>query len=51
MFYQTFLSPQEKRYAIITYKHSTYELPIMKFEIGNYENFVKSCRKLMKNRN
>ena len=27
MFYQTFLSPQVKRYAIITYKHNMYELP------------------------
>ena len=27
MFYQIFLSPQVKRFAIITYKHGTYELP------------------------
>ena len=27
MFYQIFLSPQVNRYAIITYKHITYELP------------------------
>ena len=27
MFYQIFLSPQEKRCAIITYKHGIYELP------------------------
>ena len=27
MFYQIFLSPQVKRWAIITYKHGTYELP------------------------
>ena len=27
MFYQIFLSPQVKRCAIITYKHSIYELP------------------------
>ena len=26
MFYQIFLSPQVKRYAIITYKHGIYEL-------------------------
>ena len=26
MFYQIFLSPQEKRYSLITYKHSIYEL-------------------------
>ena len=27
MFYRIFLSPQEKRCAIITYKHGIYELP------------------------
>ena len=27
MFYQTFLLPQVKRCAIITYKHGIYELP------------------------
>ena len=27
MFYHTFLSPQVKRWAIITYKHGIYELP------------------------
>ena len=27
MFYQIFLSPQVKRWAIITYKHSIYDLP------------------------
>ena len=27
MFYQSFLSPQVKRWAIITYKHGIYELP------------------------
>ena len=27
MFYQILLSPQEKRWAIITYKHGIYELP------------------------
>ena len=27
MFYQIFFSPQVKRWAIITYKHGTYELP------------------------
>ena len=26
MFYQTILSPQVKKYAIITYKHGIYEL-------------------------
>ena len=28
MFYQICLSPQVKRYAIITYKHGIYELPL-----------------------
>ena len=27
MFYQIFLSPQVKRWAIITYKYGIYELP------------------------
>ena len=27
MFYQIFLSPQVKRWAIITYKHGIYEFP------------------------
>ena len=27
MFYQIFLSPQVKRWAIITYKHGIYDLP------------------------
>ena len=27
MFYQIFLSPQVKRWAIITYRHGMYELP------------------------
>ena len=27
MFYQIFLSPQVKPYAIITYKHGIYEFP------------------------
>ena len=27
MFYQIFLSPQVKRWAIITYKYGNYELP------------------------
>ena len=33
MFYQIFLSPQVMRWAIITYKHGTYELP---HELLNY---------------
>ena len=28
MIYQIFLSPQVKRWAIITYKHGIYELPL-----------------------
>ena len=27
MFYQTFLSPQVKQFAIITYQHGIYEFP------------------------
>ena len=27
MFYQVFLSPQVKRYTLITYKHDIYVLP------------------------
>ena len=27
MFFQIFFSPQVKQYAIITYKHGTYDLP------------------------
>ena len=27
MFYRIFFSPQEKRGAIITYEHGTYEVP------------------------
>ena len=27
MFYQTFLSPQVKQFAIITYEHGIYEFP------------------------
>ena len=27
MFYQIFLSPQVKQWAVITYKHGIYELP------------------------
>ena len=33
MFYQLFLSPQVKRWAIITYKHGIYELP---HELANH---------------
>ena len=43
MFYQIFLSPQVKRWAIITYKHGIYELPhelpknLTLRTLGNYE--------------
>ena len=33
MFYQIFLSPQVKRWPIITYKHGIYEWP---YELPNY---------------
>ena len=32
MFYQIFLSPQVKRWAVITYKYGIYELP---YELQN----------------
>ena len=43
MFYQIFLSPQVKRWMIITYKHGIYELPhellsdLRLRNLGNYE--------------
>ena len=43
MFYQIFLSPQVKQYAIINYEHGTYELPnelpndLRLSIVGNYE--------------
>ena len=47
MFYQTFLSPQVKRSAIITYKHGIYELPQ---ELPNYLRLRKlgNIRKVSK---
>ena len=42
MFYQIFLSPQVKRWAIITYKHGIYELP---HELPN-DLRLKDLRKL-----
>ena len=52
MFYQFLLSPQVKRCAIITYKHSTYELPhelqneLRLRILGNYE-VSGNCLKLI----
>ena len=55
MFYQIFLSPQVKRWSIITYNHGIYELPHelpndLRFRIlGNQEisekclNLIESC--------
>ena len=51
MFYQTFLSPQVKRCAIITYKHGIYELPHKLPNDCQIENFVNAGKKLLKNRN
>ena len=54
MFYQIFLSPQVKRWAIITYKHGIYELP---HELPSAQSpcqngsFVNISRKLLENRN
>ena len=42
MFYQIFLSPKVKRWAIITYKHGRYELP---HELPN-DLRLKDLRKL-----
>ena len=44
MFYQIFLLPQVKRWAIITYKHGIYELP---HELPN-DLRLKDLRKLGK---
>ena len=43
MFYQNFLSPQVKRWAIITYKHGMYELPNDKLPkiSANYLNSIE----------
>ena len=51
MFYQIFLSPEAKRWVIITYKYRIYELP---HELPNdlrLRIFVNTNRKLLKNRN
>ena len=47
MFYQIFLSPEVKRWAIITYKYGIYELP---HELPNDSRFRKlgNIRKLSK---
>ena len=42
MFYQIFLSPQVKRWAVITYRHGIYEVP---HELPN-ELRLKDLRKL-----
>ena len=50
MFYQTFLSPQVKQCAIITYKHGIYELPhklrnnLRLWELGNIRKVPKLNR-------
>ena len=41
MFCQTFLSPQVKRCAIITYKHGIYELPYDLPDLRELENVRK----------
>ena len=43
MFYQIFLSPQVKRWTIITYKYGTYELP---HELPNNLRLRKDLKKL-----
>ena len=50
MFYQFFLSPQVKRWAIITYKHGIYELPhelpndLRLWKLGNIRKVSKPHR-------
>ena len=44
MFYQIFLSPQVKRYAIITYKHGIHELP---HELSNDLKLIKKLENLL----
>ena len=55
MFYQTFLSPQVKRCAIITYKHDIYKLPNdlrpSAQSPRQIENFANASKKPLKNRN
>ena len=53
MFYQIFLSPEVKRWKIITYKHGIYKFPYelpndLRFKIlgnweisGKYQNFIE----------
>ena len=43
MFYQVFLSPQVKRWIIITYKYGIYELP---HKLPNDLRFRKDLKKL-----
>ena len=45
MFYQIFLSPQVKRYAIITYEHGIYVLP---YELPNSLRKLVNIRKVSK---
>ena len=45
MFYQILLSPQVKRWAIITYKHGIYELP---HELPNDLRFIRRLRNIRK---
>ena len=49
MFYQIFLSPQVKRYAIITYKHGIYEFPKRVAERHKiYDSKLGNIRKVSK---
>ena len=50
MFLSIFLSPQVKRYAIITYKHGIYKFPSVQSSCQN-QHFVNTSNKLLKNRN
>ena len=45
MYYQIFLSPQVKRWAIITHKHGKYELPnVVPNDLGNIMRVPKLDR-------
>ena len=49
MFYQIFLSPQVKRWAIITYKQGKYELPHeLPNDLGNIIRAPKLDRMIIK---
>ena len=49
MFYQIFLSPQVKRWSVITYQHGMYELPHelsnkLRLRVLGNEEISENCR-------